>query len=114
MAKLIKSEEATLLWSDDPNATVGKKKKTYSDVIPAEHTLKVRLEKNKRGGKTVSVVFELPENPDYFKKLTKKLKSFCGTGGAFKAEQIEIQGDHRQKIKTFLEKEGFSVKLAGG
>ncbi len=85
-----------------------------SDLVPSHHTLKIRLEKNGRGGKTVTVVFELPSNEAYFKELEKKLKGFCGTGGSFKNNMIDIQGDHREKIKTFLEKIGFKVKLAGG
>ncbi len=81
---------------------------------PTAHTLKIRLEKNGRGGKTVTVMFELPVNEAYFKDLEKKLKALCGTGGSYKNNMIEIQGDHREKIKAFLEKLGFKVKLAGG
>lgn len=84
------------------------------DMIPKTTTLKIRRETSGRGGKAVTVVFELPHNPDYFKTLTTKLKTQCGTGGTFKETSIEIQGDHREKIKTILEKLGFSVKLAGG
>jgi translation initiation factor 1 len=83
-------------------------------MTPSEHTLKVRRETAGRGGKTVTSVFELPANEAYFKDLTTKLKSHCGTGGAFKDGRIEIQGDHRDKVKAFLEKLGFHVKLAGG
>lgn len=48
------------------------------------------------------------------KKLTKQLKQQCGTGGSLKDGVIEIQGDHREKIKGLLETQGFTVKLAGG
>ncbi len=61
----------------------------------------------------MTVVFELPSNEAYFKDLERKLKAFCGTGGSYKNGTIEIQGDHRVKIKTYLEKLGFKVKLAG-
>ncbi|EQC52429.1 translation initiation factor [Bacteriovorax sp. DB6_IX] len=87
-----------------------KKKPVYQDIVPAQTTLKLRIEKKGRGGKSVTVIFELPENPDYFKKLAKKLKSHCGTGGSFKEGQIEIQGDQREKIRAFLIKEGFTIK----
>lgn len=113
MAKLIKKEEPTILYASD-GSHQKKKTPTFENITPQDHTLKVRLETNKRGGKAVSVVFELPSNPPYFKKLAKELKSTCGSGGSFKNDQIEIQGDHREKIKTFLEKKGFGVKLAGG
>ena len=83
-------------------------------IIPAELTLKIRIEKNGRGGKSVSVLFELPQNEKYWLGLTKKLKAHCGSGGTYKEGTIEIQGDHRDKLRSYLEKMGFSVKLAGG
>ena len=75
--------------------------------------LKIRLEKKGRGGKLVSVLFELPHNEKYWVEFTKKLKAHCGSGGAYKEGTIEIQGDHRDKLRSYLEKMGFSVKLAG-
>jgi translation initiation factor 1 len=111
-----------IVYSDDPNFKNRCRKcqkypcacPNVKDLIPSQHTLKIRLEKNGRGGKTVTVVFELPSNEAYFKEIEKKLKTLCGTGGSFKNSMIEIQGDHRDKIKAFLEKLGFKVKLAGG
>ena len=116
MAKIIKSEEVNIVWSDDGSHLNKKKKELPSekDLNPSEHLLKIELQKNKRGGKTVSVIVDLPFNPKYFQKMTKKLKNSLGTGGSFKSESIEIQGDHREKIKIFLENLGFKVKLSGG
>ena len=48
------------------------------------------------------------------KTLAKVLKQKCGVGGALKAQNIEIQGDQRQILKTELEKLGFTVKISGG
>ncbi len=79
-------------------------------VVPSETLLKVFVEKKGRGGKLVTVVSELPFNPDYFKKLSKKLKSHCGSGGTFKNNTIEIQGDHKVKLKVYLENLGFKVR----
>ncbi len=106
--------ENKLVYSSDGSGEnllkKNKKKVQYSDIIPAEVVLKLRIEKKGRGGKSVSVIFELPENPPYFKKLTKELKNFCGTGGSFKETQIEIQGEQLEKIRQFLIKKGFTVK----
>jgi len=87
--------------------------KNFVTIDPAKITLKIKLEKNQRGGKLVTVIFDLPYNPPYFEALTKKLKNSLGTGGTFK-EQIEIQGDHRQKMSEYLTKLGFKIKFAGG
>jgi translation initiation factor 1 len=115
MAKIIKKEEASLLWSDE-SGDLRKKKDSNKpvDIIPSEYTLKIQLEKNKRGGKTVSVIMDIPFNPKYFQKLTKDLKKICGTGGSYKETCIEIQGDHRETIKAKLIELGFKSKLTGG
>lgn len=86
-------------------------------IDPLKLTLKIKLEKNQRGGKLVTVIHEIPNNPPYFEELSKKLKNYCGTGGTFKKEnrpQIELQGDQRQKAEAFLEKLGFKTKRSGG
>lgn len=75
---------------------------------------KLRIEKQGRGGKTVTVVDGLPKVNVFLKDLTKKLKNACGSGGTFSLEGkegvIEIQGDKREQIRTLLEKEGIRTK----
>jgi len=86
-------------------------------ITPEKTTLKIKLEKNQRGGKLVTVIHDLPHNPPYFEDLAKKLKNHCGTGGTFKKEgkgQIELQGDQREKVEAFLLKVGFKAKRSGG
>ena len=116
MVKIFKQDEPNIVWTDDPELkTKPKTKKLSIDVNPSDHTLAIRPEKKGRGGKTVSVVYELPVGADdYFKKLVKKLKRECGSGGTFKGDSIEFQGDHILKIKTYLENLGFKVKITGG
>jgi translation initiation factor 1 len=48
------------------------------------------------------------------KKLAKRLKQVCGSGGTIKENIIEIQGEHREKIAEELKKMGYKVKIAGG
>jgi translation initiation factor 1 len=86
-------------------------------IVPDKTTLKIKLEKNQRGGKLVTVIHELPNNPPYFEDLAKKLKNHCGTGGTFKREgkaQIELQGDQREKVEVYLSKLNFKTKRSGG
>lgn len=74
----------------------------------------MRLEKSGRGGKAVTVLFELPLDEAGLKDLLKTLKTRCGTGGALKGQTLEIQGDHREAIEKLLAERGLKVKRAGG
>lgn len=86
-------------------------------IEPSKVTLKIKLEKNQRGGKLVTVLHDFPFNPPYFEELARKLKNHCGTGGTYKKEtkpQIELQGDQREKAEALLLKLGFKTKRSGG
>lgn len=76
--------------------------------------VRIRRETSGRKGKGVTTVSGIPLPEAELKALAKKLKKTCGTGGALKDGVVEIQGDHRDKLKVMLEKEGYTVKLAGG
>ena len=78
------------------------------------HTVRVGRETAGRRGKGVTTVFDLPLSEDAAKELAATLKQKCGTGGTFKDGKIEIQGDHRDKIVSELEKLGYKVKRSGG
>ncbi len=74
----------------------------------------LRIEKQGRGGKTVTVIDRLPKNELFLKNLTTTLKKKCGSGGTYlmdgKDGVIEIQGDKREIIRTALTKEGIQSK----
>lgn len=81
---------------------------------PGDGIVRLRRETKGRGGKAVTVVSGLPEAGDALKQRARALKQRCGVGGAVKNGEIEIQGDQRETIRSYLEGEGFTVKLAGG
>ncbi len=76
--------------------------------------VRIRRETSGRKGKGVTTISGVPLAEKELKNLAKKLKQQCGTGGSLKDGIIEIQGDHREKLKQLLERQGFTVKLAGG
>jgi translation initiation factor 1 len=81
---------------------------------PHQQTIYLHRESSGRGGKAVSLVKNLLLSENDLKALAKKLKQECGTGGTIKDGIIEIQGEHREKISTVLQKLGYKVKIAGG
>jgi translation initiation factor 1 len=80
------------------------------EAVPARVVAKLRLEKSGRGGKTVTVVYDLPRNQAFLKGLATELKRACGAGGAVVENSVEIQGDLRDRIRAALEKKGWLVK----
>ncbi|MBL8755635.1 MAG: stress response translation initiation inhibitor YciH [Planctomycetes bacterium] len=74
----------------------------------------VRVRREVRNGKTLTVVLGLPLRADALAAFAAKLKAGCGTGGTAKDGAIELQGDHRDKVVDLLQKAGHQVKLAGG
>ena len=67
-----------------------------------------------RGGKGVSVVTGLPLSAAALETLATRLKKLCGAGGAVKDGNIEIQGDHRDRLVQELVRLGYEAKRAGG
>lgn len=78
--------------------------------VPDRVVARIRVEKSGRGGKTVTVVYDLPRNSAFLKTLCGELKRACGTGGTVQADAVEIQGDHRERLRELLRARGFVVK----
>ncbi len=77
---------------------------------------KVRVSRESKGrkGSGVSLISGLPLPENELKALAKNLKKICGSGGAVKKGVIEIQGEHREKLVTELNKLGYQAVKAGG
>ena len=78
--------------------------------VPNRPVAKLRVEKAGRGGKTVTVVFGLPQNAAFLRELAQELKRACGTGGAVREDGVELQGDLRDRVRELLLAKGFGVK----
>jgi translation initiation factor 1 len=70
----------------------------------------VRLRLEKRRGKPVTVANGAEWPTDTLRELLKELKSLCATGGALKGQEIELQGDHRERLRELLVSRGVRVK----
>jgi translation initiation factor 1 len=104
-----KPNSSGLVYSTDPNFKI--EEETPDDIetlSPQQQNLKIRLDAKQRAGKVVTLVQGFAGKQTDLEELGKKLKSFCGTGGTVKDNEIIVQGDNRDKIVTFLQKQGYS------
>ena len=101
---------SALVYSTDPNFNPEQENLHPSVTIsPKEQKLKIRLDKKNRAGKAVTLVEGFEGTEDGMNELGKKLKTFCGTGGSVKNKEIIIQGDNRDKIFSWLLKQGYTL-----
>jgi len=85
-----------------------------AEVPPNQQNLKIEASRKGRGGKTVTVISGFQEKPETLATLAKQLKAQCGTGGTVKDNEIEIQGEHKQKLLEIITKLGYKAKISGG
>lgn len=81
---------------------------------PGKARVRVGRETSGRSGKGVSVISGLPLAAAELEALGTRLKKLCGAGGAVKDGNIEIQGDHRDRLVQELVKLGYEAKRSGG
>lgn len=81
---------------------------------PAQQAPRVRREIKGRGGKTVTVIYDLEIEGDALQALARELKQACATGGTVKGGTVELQGDHRDRVVARLIELGYRARAAGG
>lgn len=75
---------------------------------------KMRLETAGRGGKSVTVLFNLPWDESEAKAMLKAMQGAFGCGGAIKDSSLELRGDVRVKVEEFFAKKSLKIVRAGG
>jgi translation initiation factor 1 len=110
MAKKNIPDNNGFVYSTDPKFNFESPGPGESETIsPAKQRLRIVLDTRHRAGKTMTAIIGFVGKTEDLEILGKKLKQFCGTGGAVKDGQILIQGDQIDKVKTCLQKEGFRI-----
>ena len=78
----------------------------FEEIAKSEQQIRVSI-LTKRYGKKSTLIEGLDKSVD-LKMLAKHLKEELACGGTAKNGVIELQGDHRKKVKPILMKMGFS------
>lgn len=94
-------------WSFEPAGSAGRDEIVS---LPDERQkAKITLEKRAKGKETTVVSGFVLADADR-KALAATLRKACGAGGGDAAGTIEVQGDHRDKVKALLAGKGWTVK----
>jgi translation initiation factor 1 len=81
-------------------------------LLPKDQPVRVRREK--RRGKIVTVIAGLDPSASDLPGLLKQFKSMLAAGGTVSDGEIELQGDHRDRVICELTALGYRPKAAGG
>lgn len=107
------TQNRTRLAYSTEGALAGTPKTLAAEMERKTKGARIRLEK-RASGRVVTVIAELPGTPSEIEALAKVLKTRCGTGGAVKDLDIELQGDRRDAVQAVLRERRIPHKLAGG
>lgn len=112
----MRKNETRTVWTSDQGDVRKNETSTHRVVslLPAQQTVYLHRDSKGRRGGTVTLIKKLVLSEEDLKELAKKLKQLCGSGGTVKDGEIEIQGEHRERIAETLRKMGYKVKIAGG
>lgn len=97
-----------IVYSTDPDFKSEQESNDVETLPAAQQPLKIKLDTKHRAGKIVTLIIGFVGNEKDIEELGKKLKNHCGTGGAVKDGEIIIQGDHKEKICIWLQKNGYT------
>ncbi|MHA1651011.1 MAG: translation initiation factor [Candidatus Helarchaeota archaeon] len=88
-----------------PKCSLPKELCICEEIQKEEAIIKIKIEK-RRYGRKVTIIDGLDPDTN-FQDLLTKFKSACACGGTIKGKRIELQGDHRRKVRKLLIKWGF-------
>ena len=109
MSKKNIADQAGFVYSTDPNFQFNRTENEALETLePAKQNLMIQLDKKQRGGKMVTLVTGFIGKENDLEILAKQLKNFCGTGGSAKDGEAIIQGDQRDKVLVWIQKNGYS------
>jgi translation initiation factor 1 len=76
--------------------------------------VRIALDRKHRRGKTMTIVGGAPGDEAELAQLCRELKKLLATGGSAHDGQIELQGDHRERVVTYFATRGIKTKRVGG
>lgn len=102
-------ERLGMVYSTNPDFKFDVAEEDEAETLPKnQQRLRVRMEKNGRGGKIVTIVAGFVGSEADLKELGKWLKGRLGVGGSVKEGEIIVQGDFKTRVIELLKSDGYT------
>ena len=108
-----KKNRSGVIYSTNPDFEYNDSEDEPETLSPSQQDLRIWLDR-KGGGKVITVVKGFIGSLADLEALGKQLKALCGSGGTVKDQEVQIQGDHRDKVINWLLGKNYTAKKAGG
>lgn len=108
-----KKNRSGIVYSTNPEFEYNDQEDEPDTLAPQQQDLRIWLDR-KGGGKVITVVKGFIGSNTDLETLGKQLKGLCGSGGTVKDGEVQIQGDHRDKVIAWLTSKSYKAKKAGG
>ena len=97
-----------IVYSTDPSFSPEPEEQSVETLIPGEQLLRISLDTKQRAGKVVTLITGFIGSDADLEALGKQLRNYCGTGGSAKEGIMLVQGDQREKVMQYLQKQGYT------
>lgn len=91
----------------DPVTGLPEELDAWDNIKKEDQTITVRIEK-KKFGKEYTIIEGINENEVDLEDVARELKNKFACGGTVKEGVIQLQGDHRRRLKDKLDEMGFA------
>jgi len=106
--------KSRLVWTSDPEAAKRLRQESVidaqADQDPSKQAIRVVIDRKRSAGKSVTIASGFHLTAASLSDLAGVLKKRCGAGGTSGDGEIEIQGDHVERIASELERLGYRVR----
>jgi len=79
------------------------------EISKEQQRIRVRLE-TRKWRREVTIIEGINDKDTDLGRLAQKLKAFCACGGTAKNNQIMLQGDHRERVRSYLIRLGYPAE----
>jgi len=100
-----------LVFSTDSGSQ--KKNKETKSAAPSAGPTKMRLETKGRGGRAVTVLWNLPMTEPDIRAMMKDVQARKACGATFKDGRVEFQGDIKEALVAYFAEKSWKLVQAG-